>query len=158
MIAVVSSNTSFESFQSVVSAQGEFRSLVARAFFQTLFNKIIGRPTGLRAFEEARKTLGPSGTGVERLREIDLDRVIGSVGRWHEYTPSFLPRYLSDEDRWVRVKRVVNGTGGLPPLEVYQIGDDYYVEDGHHRVSVLKRLGVRRTEAWVTEVRAVHES
>lgn len=153
---MVSANAGYESFQSVMSAQSEFRQLATRALVETFINVITGRATGLRSFEEARRRLGPSVVGTKKLREIDLDHVIGSVGRWQDYSPSFRPRRLSDEDRWVRVKRVVNGTGGLPPIEVYQLGDDYYVEDGHHRVSVLKKLGVKRVEAWVTEVHAAY--
>lgn len=152
---MVSANTSYESFQSTGSAQGEFRALVLQAFFQSVFNRMIGKPTQLRSFGEARKKVGPSVTGTKKLREIDLDQVRGSVGRYGDYTPGFLPRHLSDEDRWVRVKRIVNGTGGLPPIEVFGLGGEYYVEDGHHRVSVLKQLGVRHVEAWVSEVHPV---
>lgn len=152
---MVSANTSYESFQTRLSAQGEFRRLVAQAIFETLQNRVLGRPTGLRSFGGARKALGPNVMGTKKLREIDLSQVAGSVGRWQEYTPSFRPRHLSDEDRWVRIKRVVNGTGGLPPIEVYRLGDAYYVEDGHHRVSVLKHSRVRQVEAWVAEVHPV---
>lgn len=152
---MVSANTSYESFQSTGSAQGEFRGLVLRAFFQSVLNRVLGRPIQLRTFGEARKKVGPSVTGTKKLQEIDLNHVTGSVGRYSDYTLGFLPRRLSDEDRWVRVKRIVNGTGGLPPIEVFQLGGDYYVEDGHHRVSVLKQLGVRYVEAWVTEVHPV---
>jgi hypothetical protein len=41
---------------------------------------------------------------------------------------------------------------GFPPIDVYKIGDAYFVRDGHHRVSVLKELGATTIEATVTEL------
>ena len=32
---------------------------------------------------------------------------------------------------------------GPPPIEVYKIGEIYFVKDGNHRVSVARQLGVR---------------
>ena len=42
---------------------------------------------------------------------------------------------------------------GLPPIEVYNIGDAYFVKDGNHRVSVARQLGNETIQAYVTEVR-----
>jgi nucleotide-binding universal stress UspA family protein len=55
--------------------------------------------------------------------------------------------------RWARVKALAEGLQGLPPIEVYKVGEAYFVSDGHHRVSVAKQLGARSIEAYVTEVR-----
>lgn len=155
---MVASDIRLESFQSVGSAQTEFRHLLAKAFLETLLNRLRGKPLGLLPLATACKEAGGCVTGRRRLEEIPLARVIGSTERSSDYTPSFLPRNSSDEARWVRIKRVVNGTGGLPPISVFKLGDAYFVEDGHHRVSVLKQLGVRFTEAWVTEVHPVVEA
>jgi nucleotide-binding universal stress UspA family protein len=43
--------------------------------------------------------------------------------------------------------------GGLPPIEVYQIGEVYFVLDGNHRVSVARQVGATHIEAYVAEVR-----
>jgi hypothetical protein len=40
----------------------------------------------------------------------------------------------------------------LPPISLFQIGDLYFVRDGHHRVSVAKSLGRDDIDAYVTEV------
>jgi hypothetical protein len=40
----------------------------------------------------------------------------------------------------------------LPPIDVYKIGDVYFVRDGNHRVSVAKANGLTDIEANVTEV------
>lgn len=152
---MVASSSELESFETVLSAQNAFRRAHQHAFWQTLLRRLIGRPTELCSFETVRKQLGGVTLGTRTLREIPLAQVVGSVGRSKDYTPSFLPRRSSDEARWVRIKRIINGTGGLPPLEVFQLGDHYFVEDGHHRVSVLKQMGIRHVEAWVTAVHSV---
>jgi len=38
----------------------------------------------------------------------------------------------------------------LPPVQLIQVGADYYVRDGHHRVSVTRALGLDVIEAEVT--------
>jgi nucleotide-binding universal stress UspA family protein len=43
-------------------------------------------------------------------------------------------------------------TAGLPPIDVYKIGDIYFVQDGNHRVSVARQLGAQTIQAYVTEV------
>jgi nucleotide-binding universal stress UspA family protein len=75
------------------------------------------------------------------------------VGRYSDFTRSFFPRRNNDEQRWARVKAQVTDMGGLPPIEVYQIGETYFVRDGNHRVSVARELGAPTIQAYVTEVR-----
>jgi nucleotide-binding universal stress UspA family protein len=43
---------------------------------------------------------------------------------------------------------------GLPPVELYKIGEAYFVVDGHHRISVGRSLGQTLIQAYVTEVRS----
>ncbi|MCZ7670816.1 MAG: universal stress protein [Chloroflexi bacterium] len=45
------------------------------------------------------------------------------------------------------------GQAGVPPIEVYQVGEAYFVKDGNHRVSVARQLEMSTIEAYVTEVR-----
>jgi hypothetical protein len=40
----------------------------------------------------------------------------------------------------------------VPPIDVYQVGDSYFVIDGHHRVSTARRLGRETIEARVVQV------
>jgi hypothetical protein len=41
----------------------------------------------------------------------------------------------------------------LPPVSLYKLGDDYFVEDGNHRVSVARFHGAEWIDADVTELR-----
>ncbi|MCZ7600047.1 MAG: hypothetical protein M5U09_23090 [Gammaproteobacteria bacterium] len=61
---------------------------------------------------------------------------------------------MVDEDRgrWVGVKLAMTGLEGVPPIEVYRLGDAYFVKDGNHRVSVARQLGSKYIQAYVTPV------
>jgi len=140
-------------FQPLLQAQNEFQRLYRAGTVRALLNRLGRRPVHLCAFDEARRGLRAATLGPRTLQEVPLRRIVGSVGRASDYTPGFLPRRAGDEARWVRVRQAVE-TKGVPPLELYRLGEDYFVQDGHHRVSVLRSLGVKTAEAYVTEVRA----
>ena len=40
----------------------------------------------------------------------------------------------------------------LPPVELFKIGDIYFVRDGNHRVSVARQQGQNYIDAYVTEL------
>jgi hypothetical protein len=77
---------------------------------------------------------------------------VGSVGRYKDFTRSFLPRTNAIRSRWQRLDALARGPEGFPPIEVYKIGDVYFVIDGNHRVSVARQLGAKTIEAYVTEL------
>jgi hypothetical protein len=101
-------------------------------------------------FEEARELLHLNQKICRGLQEIELDKIRGSVGRYHDFTSAFLPRRDNLRQRWQRVKAVVF-TQGMPPIEVYQVGDAYFVVDGNHRVSIARQEGMKTIEAYVCE-------
>jgi nucleotide-binding universal stress UspA family protein len=47
----------------------------------------------------------------------------------------------------------VSRMAGLPPIDVYKIGEVYFVKDGNHRVSVARQGGAEFIQAWVTEIK-----
>ena len=135
------------------SAIQDFHRARRRGALRSLLARLAGRSSELLPFEEVRRGLQATGEVPRGLQQIPLDRVVGSVGRYRDFTRDFSPLDDSDEQRWARVRAAVTGPGGLPPIEVYKVGDAYFVKDGNHRVSVARRLGAPTTEAYVTEVR-----
>jgi nucleotide-binding universal stress UspA family protein len=113
---------------------------------------LIGRPSGLLSFEEVKHKLKGSISGGRRLEDVPLDAIVGSVGRYTDFNRQFLPRNDSDELRWIRVKTAIESSMGVPPIELYRVGNAYFVLDGNHRVSVLRRMGATQVQAYVTEV------
>ena len=123
------------------SAVLDFKQARERANLQEFFSRLTGKSTELLSYEEVRQKLKASGVTSRQLREVPIDDIIGSVGRYNDFTRSFLPKHDSDRDRWARVHLATSDLAGLPPVELYQIGDAYFVHDGHHRVSVARHPG-----------------
>lgn len=120
---------------------------------QQILARLRGRSDTLLCYDDIRQQLR-AGPVVERgLQEIPLDKIVGSVGRSDDFTRSFLPKKDSDQERWARVKSAITELKGMPPIEVYQVGDAYFVIDGNHRVSVARQLGSDTISAHVTEVK-----
>ncbi len=130
----------------------DFRAARQRAGLQQVLARLTGRPADLLPFEQVREILRGRSTLPRGLQEIPLDAIVGSVGRYADFTRSFMPLTDAQGQRWARVKAMAEGQAGLPPIEVYKIGETYFVRDGHHRVSVAKEMGADTIEAYVTEV------
>ena len=130
----------------------DFRRARRKASLEQILARLTGKTTDLLSYEDVREKLHAMQGGMQKLREIPLDAIVGSVGRYEDFTRSFLPRKDSDEGRWARVKTAVIDLSGLPPIEVYQVGEAYFVRDGNHRVSIARELGATHIQAYVTEV------
>jgi nucleotide-binding universal stress UspA family protein len=135
------------------TAVADFRRARYRAAMQEIMARLLGRSTELLSYEEVRQKLRANATLPRGLQEIPLDAIVGSVGRYADFTRNFLPRRDNDADRWAWIKVAMTGLTGVPPIEVYQVGEAYFVRDGNHRVSVARELGLSHIHAYVTEVR-----
>jgi len=136
-----------------ISALNDFREARRKASIQGILARITGKSTELLSYEEVRQKLRAMESGRKVLREIPLDAIVGSVGRYTDFSRDFLPLYDSTQQRWARVMAQTGGLTGLPPIIVYQIGEAYFVLDGNHRVSVARQLGATSIQAYVTEMR-----
>lgn len=106
----------------------------------------------VRSFAEDAEHLGALMQRPLGLRTVALDRIVGSVGRAHELGPTFLPRDRPQGDaRFKRIRSALERGAVLPPVDLYKLGHDYYVLDGHHRVAAARATGQLETDAVVTE-------
>jgi nucleotide-binding universal stress UspA family protein len=138
--------------QKYVSALDDFRRARSRAFLKELVARIRGESIELLSYEEVRQQLRAYASSDRGLQDIPLDAIVGSVGRYNDFTRDFLPRQDANKDRWARVMAASETLTGLPPIDVYKIGDIYFVQDGNHRVSVARQLGAKTIQGFVTEV------
>ncbi len=134
------------------SAAEDFRQARRQASLEQIVARLTGKSADLLSYGEVRDKLQAKAGSSVGLRDIPLDAIVGSVGRYADFTRSFLPKQDSAQDRWSRIKVAINELEGLPPIEVYQIGEVYFVRDGNHRVSVARQLGVPTIQAYVTEI------
>ncbi|MEW5828231.1 MAG: universal stress protein, partial [Chloroflexota bacterium] len=137
------------------SALQDFNEARLKASLQGLIARLTGRSNELLSYDEIARKLKLRVRADRGVREIPVAAIVGSVGRYTEFTRTFLPRRADDRERWARVKAVMEdpvGTG-LPPIEVYMVGEAYFVLDGNHRVSIARQEGFKFIEAHVIEVK-----
>lgn len=106
----------------------------------------------LLSYEEVRRRMRAIESSESSLEDVPLDKIVGSVGRYQDFTRGFLPKQDSDKDRWAGVRQAMTGMAGVPPVEMYRVGDAYFVKDGNHRVSVARQLGSKYIQAYVVPV------
>ncbi|HSM70392.1 MAG TPA: universal stress protein [Anaerolineales bacterium] len=137
------------SFQKAIQ---DFQSARQKAAVQEILARVTGKSTELLSYDEVAEKLKLHARMERGIQNIPLDAIVGSVGRNTEFTRTFLPRSESDQQRWALVKTAMERNMGLPPIEVYKVGEVYFVIDGNHRVSIARREGYKSIEAHVIEV------
>ena len=134
-------------------ALDDFRQARRKAAMQQILARFTGEQTELLSYDDIRKRLKVTNLRERGLQDIPVEKIIGSVGRYKDFSRSFLPKSDTSSERWARVKTAVDDLTGVPPIEVYQLGDAYFVIDGNHRVSIAQQLDAPTISAYVTEVK-----
>jgi nucleotide-binding universal stress UspA family protein len=143
----------FVTEQSYQQALKDFRRARQEAAMNQLMHRVTGQADQLLAYHDIADKLEILETVDRGLQEIPLDAIVGSVGRAEDFTREFLPKRDSDAERWARVKSAVLDMKGWLPIDVYKLGEAYFVIDGNHRISVARQLGNETISANVTEVK-----
>ena len=104
------------------------------------------------SFDEVVDALGRKAENYVGTKVIPLDAIVGSVDKVRDFDRRFRPTSAVSRQRWERLAHASRTGEIIPPIDVYQIGDYYFVRDGHHRVSVARSLGVTLIEARITAI------
>lgn len=122
------------------------------------FGRVVRRqePAALLPLDEVEERLGLFERTYVGIEPIPVSKVVGSADRTHDFDRNFRPLRPEVKDRWQEVERAFP-TGDFPPIIVYQVGDAYFVVDGHHRVSVAKNKGVEFIDAEVTRLHSRYD-
>jgi hypothetical protein len=88
------------------------------------------------------------------VQAIALESIVGTSDRHKAdaFDDGFHPPEWS-RGRWTQLYLAAQRGAQLPPISVYRVGDEHYVRDGHHRVSVARALGSSQIDADVVELR-----
>ncbi len=121
------------------------------ALIRELLRPLRKQPRDLLSFDEIRRQLHLKHLVDRGIQDIPVDRIVGSLGRADEFDREFLPRREALRERWEQIEDLAEGPTGFPPVELYKVGDAYFVVDGHHRVSVARSLEAPTIEARVQE-------
>jgi hypothetical protein len=124
--------------------RARLRAVVARIRRDHVSNKLL-------SFDDIRRGFAANNRLQRGTRVVEVDEIVGSVGRWDEFDRSFLPARASVGHKWKRIDRAFHRTEDLLPVKLYKLEETYFVVDGHHRVSVARYHGVPTLEAAVVE-------
>ncbi len=133
-------------------ARADFVRARRKAFITDIISLFRGRPNWLLSFEEVLRALPVKGQQYRGLQQVPLSQIVGSVDRYHDFNRKFLPTQDHTRSRWESVDRAVLSDIALPPVQLYKVGDAYFVKDGNHRVSVAREKGAEFIDAEVIEV------
>jgi len=130
----------------------DFTRARRRAFLRRIQARIFGDPasTRMRSFEDVSNRFRAFNRVRLGKRVVAVEKIVCSVGRFRDFDRTFLPTRGSLETKWKRVDRAYHRGQDLPPVALFKVGDDYFVEDGNHRVSVARYQGIEWIDAEVT--------
>jgi hypothetical protein len=103
-------------------------------------------------FEEVVAALGRVQERDASSAVVPLDAIVGTVDRMQGFDRHFRPTTPEVRARWERIAGAMRRGEPMPPVDLYRVGEVYFVKDGHHRVSVARALGRHDIDAHVTEV------
>jgi hypothetical protein len=131
--------------------RGDFDRARQKAALHDLLAAVNRRPNDLMPFHEIRKRLSPEAESYRGLQTVPIAQIVGSMDRFQDFDRTFLPRKKNTRGRWTNVDRAYYEDVRLPPIQLYKVGDIYFVKDGNHRVSVARERGVEFIDAEVIE-------
>lgn len=136
----------------LANALEDFRDARRKASLEIILDSLRRKPSNLLSFDEIHKQLKETKIQKRGLQKIPLDAIVGSVGRYQDFTRKFFPRREGNKDRWVAIRKKFTSTETMLPIEVYQIGEVYFVLDGNHRVSVARQNRESYIQAYITQI------
>ncbi len=131
-----------------VAAIDRFEDVQRSAQVHRLWDRLTKRRKALLPFAPIHRALFyPSGV-YQGISEIPVRLIVGSLERASEFDRNFRPLLKSQRERWANAW-AIHAQKGWDPIAVHQIGGIFFVEDGHHRTSVARELGLDTIEAAV---------
>lgn len=134
----------------VITAHKLFREAVQRGKLYRLGAALFHHPALLLDLASLKPHLRPGSTHYGGVKAVPVEQIVGSEGRSREFSFAFHPLCERSCPRWVSVAAACLCATPLPPVELIQIGEIYFVRDGHHRISVARAMHKEYIEAEIT--------
>jgi hypothetical protein len=142
----------------LIDAQTAFARQRRKARRERALSWLRRRPAECTRLESLERALGAAPPSYRRpagLRAISLESIVGTAepAKARVFDHRFrVPE--SSRQRWERLWIASRKGAPLPPISVFRLGDEHFVDDGHHRVSVAHALGMVAIDAEVVELAA----
>ena len=137
-----------------LEALEDFQRARRRARLEMVASWLSGKSSEMLQYDEIRRNVQLTESAAVHLEDIPLSAIVGSVSREADFSRQLLPLNESDNIRWAKVKQAFESQEGVPPIEVFQVGEAYFILDGHHRASVARQMGASHIQAYVRKVQS----
>lgn len=133
----------------------DFTRARRRAFFGRVARFLRGVPEEdvPLDFDEAKRKAGAAVSRRLGRKTVEVEKIVGSVGRGGDFDEKFMPKTARLRQKWEHADRRFHRGEETRTVSLWKIGEEYYVSDGNHRVSVAKFHNVEMIDAEVTEFR-----
>ena len=123
------------------TALNQFRSALVRGRIFRLKRKVLNRKQDLYDLNTLKPDLHGRGSSYTGIKVVPVSSIIGSESRTADFDMDFHPLHEAAKERWVGIAAAYLSRLPLPPIQLIQVGDVYFVRDGHHRISVSRAFG-----------------
>ncbi len=137
----------------VNKARSLFDTKIRAAQVRQFLARIFRRDDHLLQLDEVVRPENIEGSAYAGTQIVDIEQIRGTESRADDFDTKFSPIKGSIRERWQAIARLFLVGEELPPVDLIQVGEVYFVRDGHHRVSVARSLGQRYIEAEITMMR-----
>lgn len=137
------------------TALSRFKSSLILGKISRLTNRIMHCPQWLYDLNVLKPNLGLRGSFYAGIQVVSIRSIIGSEGKTTDFDMGFYPLKETSRERWVSMAMAYQSRMPLPPVELVQIGNAYFVRDGHHRISVSRAFGQTSIDAEVVTWQAI---
>lgn len=149
MFAEITLNPALRKQTRGTAAVRAFHTALFAGTWGQLLSKLTGCSNALRVMPSRNGEGHYLGTRI-----VALSQIVGTENRARDFDAHFRPLNANTQERWMSLYGAWQRGVVLPPVDLVQRGSEYFVRDGHHRLSVAQALGQTEIDAVVTEVRA----
>jgi hypothetical protein len=134
----------------VTTAQALFQKAVLKGKLSKVWAKLTGRADHLLDLTTVQNSNAIVARHDKGAQVIPVARIRGSESRTKDFDSHFNPLQNHTQQRWISIAKAWLTGVNLPPVQLVQVDDAYFVRDGHHRISVARAMGQTYIDANVT--------
>jgi hypothetical protein len=111
---------------------------------------LLRKPNRLQALNTAMHPSLVGNAHYTGIHSVPLYAIHGSENRVDDFDAGFHPLRPHIQARWLSIASACLRGVPMPPVVLIQVGNAYYVRDGHHRISVARAMGQEMIDAEVS--------
>jgi hypothetical protein len=127
-----------------------YRNSMSTGKLQRIWSKIRRHPNRLLDLNSQFTRSKVRSQHYGGVKPVLINQIIGTEGRLNDFDASFNPLNEKTRDRWLSIATARLLGTAMPAVELIQVGDFYFVRDGHHRISVARAFGEEAIDAEIT--------